>query len=229
MPFNSSISDVTDNYRVAKTTNPLYLVDIWCPGHGFGVQVDMPEQLALAVSSEWESRLPSTIAQAWSSISPLGGGAGQGASNIFGWDAIHQGMSFQMWVGTTPIEIPLTVLFDAEDSGLKDVYAPIAKLQSIALPRNDRTMGNNFLVPPGPNVGIEWGGSGYGVYIKIGRMMMFVDCILVSVNAVFDARLDNRGYPISGQIDMVIRTSVTYGRSDWLRAMGLGGGPNEYY
>lgn len=215
------IAGVAGMYRVAKTENPFYLVDITCPNHGFGIQVDMPEQLSLAVSSEWESRLPSSLAEAWSAIAPAGGGLVSGVTNALGANPIFKALSFQMWAGTSPIEIPLTVLFDAENSALKDVYEPIAMLQSLAMPV-EASMG--ILSPPGPDVGLfSSSDSGYGIHVKIGRMMMFLNCILVSANAIFDARLDSRGFPISGQIDLVFRTAYVYGRGDWLNSMFIGG------
>lgn len=210
----------TKIYRTAKTDNQAYLIDIVCPGHGFGVQVDMPEQIALAVSSEWESRLPSALSEMWSAFSPLGGGIGKGLSNALGADPHLKSLSFQMWAGTTPIEIPMTILFDAERSALKEVYEPIVGLQSLTLPVGDGEM----LWAPGPDVGIFSNqNAGYGVHVKIGRWMMFLNCIVVSANAVFDARVDNRGYPIAGQIDLVFRTPYVYGRSDWLKATMTGG------
>jgi len=215
------ITDVNSSYKIAKTDNPYYLIDIWCPGHNLGIQVDMPEQLNIATSSDWESRLPSSIAQAWSAVSPLGGGATEAVTNVLGFNPIVQGLTFQMWTGTSPVEIPLTVLFDAERSGLKDVYEPIVKLQSLIFPVHNSL---GLLAPPGPDVGL-WSDSegGYGIHVKIGRMMMFINCILVSANAIFDARLDNRGYPISGQIDLVFRTPIVYGHKDWMAAMGYEG------
>lgn len=214
LPHTIGVSNV---FRIAKSTNTSYLIDIICPGHNFGVQVDMPEQLALAVTSDWESRLPSGLTDVLSKM-PIGGNLGESIANLLGNSPHVQALSFQMWSGTSPIEIPLTVLFDAENNALEDVYKPIIMLQSLILPVEGR-LGVTWLTPPGPDVGFRSNeSSGYGIHIKLGRMMLFMNCILVSANAIFDSKMDSRGYPISGQLDLVFRTSYMYGRSDWLRA-----------
>ena len=216
-------------FRTAKTTNPAYLIDIVCPGHNFGIQVDMPEQLQIAVTSDWENRLPSSLSGLWSAASPFGGGVGEGLAKATGSDAHIQALSFQMWTGTSPIEIPLTVLFDAEKAGLSDVYQPITMLQSLIFPVNTSVVGVGTLQPPGPDVGLfsrsitlGYGNSGYGINVKLGRLMMFLNCIMVSANATFDSRMDNRGFPISGQLELVFRTAVMYGRDDWIRSVSTG-------
>lgn len=210
----------------SKSENPIYRVELVCEGHNIGMQMDMPEQLVLGVSSEFESRLTTSIAGVLNSVT---GGAAENMANLMGAVSHLQALSFQMWVGTTPIEIPLTFLFDAEEDANFEVYQPIAQLQSIALPVNGTGTGlSSMLHPPGPRYGLSskmgafgLNTTGYGIDVKFGRMMLFKDCILVSATATYDSRLDSKGFPMSGQVECTFRTPLVYGRTDWLKAMQL--------
>lgn len=199
-------------YVVAKSSNPNYWVHIVCPKHNFDIVCDMPEQLAFGISSEWESALPYTLSGLLEKA--IGNIATTGAA-VIGVSPVVQALSYQMWTGTTPIEIPITILFDAEESAQKDVYEPIVYLQSLALPVNGAL---GMLYPPGP---IWAGDRGYGIHVKLGKYILFENCIMVSANKTFDSRLDAAGFPISGQIECVFRTSKVYGHSDFLTAMNL--------
>lgn len=202
-------------YMVAKSSNPNYWVHIQCKNHNFEVICDMPEQLAIGISSEWESRLPYTLSGL---LEKAVGNIAQSAEAVIGVSPQFQSLSFQMWTGTSPIEIPITILFDAEQSAQRDVYEPITYLQSLILPVNSSFGGANILMPPGP----IWGGDrGYGINIKVGKFMFFKNCIMVSANNTLDARLDATGYPISGQVECTFRTSFVYGHKDFLDAMTL--------
>lgn len=203
-------------YKIMKSTNPNYWVHVLCRKHNFEIIADMPEQSAFGVSSDWESRLPYSLSQL---LEKAIGGIASGTIELTGYGPQVQDLSFQMWTGTTPIEIPITFLFDAETSAEYDVYRPIGYLQSLVLPISGTKnfISRNLLFPPGP----VRGGGGYGIDIKIGRYTMFKDCILVSANKTLDNRLDSRGFPISGQVECTFRTSIVYGHQDYLEAMGL--------
>jgi len=199
----------------AKASNPNYTCQISCRGHGIDILADLPETLNLAVQSDWESPLPSSLASVLDNFTV---GISGNLSKAIGVDPHTQAMSFQMWMGTSPIEIPLTLNFDATESALEDVYRPITALCMMALPINSA---GGMLTPPGPTGGL-WGAvtsrQGYGVDVRVGRMMLFKDCIISAASETFDTRLDKDGFPISGQVECTFRTSVVYGTADFLRA-----------
>lgn len=199
-----------------KGSNPHYYIDISCPGHGVRVVTEMPEQLTLGVQADWESRLPYRLAEVFSNIPVVGSIVDKGIA-AFGYGPQSQDLSFQTWMGTSPIEIPLQLHFDHKTSAFEDVYKPIVALQSLAQPINGSL---GMLLPPGP---IRGGSGGYGINIRIGRMMIFENCILSSANETFDARLGPDGYPIAGDLELTVRTSYVYGHKDFLKAMRLGG------
>lgn len=202
-------------YRAYKGSNPNYWVHIRCLNHRLEVICDLPEQLSIGISSEWESLLPYSLTGL---LEKVVGNTAPAAGAVLGVSPQVQSLSFQMWTGTSPIEIPITVLFDAEESAQRDVYEPINYLQSLVLPVNGSWVGQKMLMPPGP----IWGGErGYGIDIKLGRFAFFKDCIMVSANATMDSRLDAAGYPISGQVECTFRTSYVYGHKDFLTSMTL--------
>lgn len=194
-----------------KGSNPNYYIDIHCPGHNIRVVTEMPEQLTSGVQSDWESRLPYSLADVFSRI-PLVGTA----VNAIGYGPQLQALSFQTWMGTSPIEIPLQLHFDHKTSAFEDVYKPVIALKTLAFPVNS---GAGFLTPPGP----VRASGGYGVTVRIGRMMIFENCIIASANETFDARMGPDGYPIAGDLELTLRTSMVYGNKDFLQAMRLGG------
>lgn len=210
-------------YKVAKSDNQNYWMSITCKGHGLTVVADLPEQFTYAVQSDWESRLPYRLSSLFGSI-PLVGRI----TDVVGNDPQAQALSFQMWTGTAPLEFPVTLLFDAEESALIDVFTPMTHLASLAMPNNGNGM-VSILWPPGPRWG-DQGDQSYAIEIRFGRMALFSSCIMISATPVFDTRLGDDGYPISGQIEMVFRTSKVYGVQDFLEAMHLkslpGGGAN---
>lgn len=197
-------------FDVSKTTNPDYKIHLSCPGHNLEIVTDMPEELTIGVTSEWESRLPFTLS---SILETALGNIGESLVKIWGENRILQEYSYQMWMGTSPIEIPLTFLFDAVTDAERDVYRPVQGLMGLVLPVNDGTI----LKPPGP----IRGGDNYGVTIRIGRMMMFQDCIMQSANQTLDTRLDAKGFPIAAQVECTFQTNIVYGHQDWMRAMGF--------
>jgi len=198
-----------------KGSNPDYYIQVSCPGHNFDVITEMPEQLTSGVQSDWESRLPYRLADLFSQI-PIVGDLADKAAAATGYSPELQELSFQTWMGTSPIEIPLQLHFDHYESPYRDVYQPIMLLKSAAFPINDGLL----LQPPGP---VRAGSGGYGVNVKLGRMILFQNCIIVSANETLETRLGEDGYPISGDLELTLRTSMVYGHRDFLNAMQLRG------
>ena len=201
-------------YDVSKASNPAYKTIIRVPDAGLEVVTDTPEQLAYAVSSTWEARLPGLMQRLQ--------GMRDGAAGVLGLGMIHKEETRQIWQGTTPLEISLTLLFDAKYSAQKDVYEPIMALVGMALPEEV----NNILLPPGPSRLTKRN----AITVIIGRYFRMEDGLMTSVQPTFDTRLASDGYPIAGQAEITIRASITYTRADYIRlnmlppgAFGQGG------
>lgn len=205
-------------FNAAKGDEPNYQMLIACPGQNIEIIVDMPEQLTLATQSDWEAIMSASLAGAVDSgigaIDSLWKGLVGVAAKPF--NVQHKALTTQIWLGTAPIEIPLQIQFNAKTDATQDVFKPMAALTSLVLPNNG--MGG-LLLPPGPLLGGFLGG--YGVTVRIGRILVFQECIITSCQTTYDTRLDKSGIPISGEAEITIRTSTVIGRTDLLQAMGL--------
>ncbi len=212
-------------YFCNKSKNPNYLVQISCPGHNTDIIADLPEQIGFGVTSDWESLLPYSLAGMIDQI-PLVGNWAKAAAGAKALNVQSQALSFQVWLGTSPIEIPLHLQFDAYSSALEEVYKPILLLESFTLPITQQNyfggLAGNILTAPGPVLGgANQMLEGYGLNVRLGRQMLFQNCIVSASNHNFDTRLDKDGYPIAGEIEMTLRTSVVFGNLDLLTAAGI--------
>lgn len=208
-------------YNCSKGQNPNYVAYISCESLGMEIMADIPEQFSISVQNDFESRLPYSLADAFSRI-PLLGGVAENIQAVSGLNAQFQDLSYQMWMGTTPLEFSLTLLFDAENSAIDDVFKPINALMGMALPGNQGVGPTTVLTAPGP---IRGGTSGDGsVTIRVGRMFTFEHCAIVSATENIESRLEKSGYPIAAELEVTIRTGMVYGKADWLKAAGFGSG-----
>lgn len=225
-------------YNSAKSANTNYWVSLRIEDAGLGsgtegdegliVITDMPEQTMMAVQSSWEQRLPSDIG-AFAGKIPVVGGAVEKALRASGINPTFQIGTYQTWQSSSPMEFPLTLLFDAKSDAKKEVYDPINSLVTYGLPSTNATgaagsitnsvlsLGGNVLFAPGPN---NINREKYSVKLRIGRLLYIPDGIMVNCQGAFDSRLDKNGYPIAGQVEISIRTGMVYSRSDWIKATG---------
>lgn len=205
-------------FDASKSEEENYKITISCPGHGIDIICDMPEQITMATQSDWESLMNYSLAGALDAA--IGGSgkliAGLASAGSKAFNAQLQALSFQVWMGTSPIEFPLQIQFNAKKSALNDVYKPMGMLGAMVLPINK---GGGVLFPPGPSIGGVAGG--YGVHIRLGRLILFKECIITSSQATYDTRLDKDGVPISGEMEITFRTSTVYGHKDFLNALSL--------
>lgn len=195
-----------------KGDNPNYYVDMNCQGHGVRIICEMPEQITGGITSDWESLLPYKL-------SNLLGGAIGSLANSFAVVPQQQLTSFQSWMGTSPIELPLQLQFDAKEDAFEDVFKPIMTLKALGAPVNGS---GGYLWAPGPvGFGNSVTGTGYGIDVRLGKMLFLKDCILRSANETFNTMLDERGYPISGEIELTFSSSYVLGHVDILNAAGI--------
>lgn len=189
-------------YDISKTSNPLYKTLITMRDSGLQVIIDTPEQFTFAISSTWESRLPGIASAAQATRDATAG--------VLGLGFIHKEETRQLWQGTTPIEVSLTLNFDAKDNAYNDVFVPLMCLAGMALPEENA---HNVLFPPGPTR-ID---SRNAIQLVVGKYWRMDDGLMTSTQPTFDTRLAEDGYPISGQVEVTIRASITYSRSDFVK------------
>lgn len=192
---------------MALSRNPDYWMQLSCNSQGVDIIANAPEQIVLSVASSWESRMPSSLQD----IPGVAGGAIGLGANALNMNVAVQWLTHQSWISSTPIEITLTLLFDAQTDAYVDVVEPMKKLQKLVLPYR-RSPDSQILMPPGP-AAISADQDEARTSLRIGRMLYLPSVIVVSANNTYDTRL-NGGYPISGQTELTVRSIVMPTRED---------------
>jgi hypothetical protein len=185
--------------NAAKSKNPNYLVRIESTS-GLSLVVDMPEQFALSFASTFEPRFPAAASNYAPGLDTL--------SRLAGESILVQEFTSQMWMDTAPIEVPVELLFDAQNSAYEDVYVPMKTLEALSLP----DVYGSLLTSPAPSYANP---NRNRISLFIGRAWYFPSVLLTSVNSTYDMRLDADGYPISGNMSCVFSTGKVFGKQDW--------------
>lgn len=196
-------------FNCAKTDNQNYHVHIKCPGSNFEVIADIAEDFATAVGSEWEALLPNSVGD----IPAVGGLLHGIGKTVLGTSALLQYFSQQVWVNSSPIEIPISLSFKADKDSFEEVVAPCRALEALVMPN----MVGGILYSPGPSVGGVIGGA-LSVDLIVGRQLHLTDVIVVNASTTTSSRLDSRGLPTSARCDLTIRSNRTLSRDEWLEA-----------
>jgi len=180
-----------------------FLVKIISSQHG-SVIARAPEELALQLSSEWDSALGGG-----GSNSGLGILAAEGA----GLSTRNEFSSAQVWSGNSPIEITIPLEFYAEESSQEEVVNPIIKLVKMALPRKGGTtnipgVGEvGLFVPPGPRIFNTGGSANDQITIQLGKFVTFRKVIMIEANPVFVTKeMHSSGFPLRATCEIRFRT-----------------------
>jgi hypothetical protein len=190
--------------NASKARNPANYVIISNPTAGVEVACDLPDRFSLAVSSQFE---PVDF-----SLQTVGRGAAT-AANIIGGNILAKEATKLIWLGTTPMEFTLPLIFDAETSSYEDVHQVYCNLQMLVLPDG----GRGFLFPPNTTRF----SNNNKTTVWIGKQFWFDSVVITTANITSESRL-NAGYPIAGQIDMTFQTEYVYSRADYVKAAGIG-------
>jgi len=115
----------------------------------------------------------------------------------------------RMWNGSTPIEIPLTLKFEAIRDPYNEVYMACKALQKMALPGilSKTASAGIGLIPPGPSP--VYGNStsqGDKIRIMIGQFLIFDLVVIKRVNVEFSARMTEQGLPLGAKVDLMFQT-----------------------
>lgn len=201
------------SFKSVKGKNPNYFVHITCDSLGLEILADLPEEFTTAVGSEYESLLPSHLSNYFGRYAA----AFEATSKVVGGtSSLSQALSQQIWVNSSPIELTLSLQFDAQSDPLKEVVYPMRALEMLVMP----TKKGGILYSPGPNRGALLGGS-TEINVTIGNHLLVIpNAIFISVSSTMDSRMTAEGYPISGKSDVQIRSSVVLSREDWAAMTG---------
>lgn len=202
----ASTGAITNKFHSAKSSSPFYWIKVTIPDLGLEVIADMPEELQSAVGSEWEALLPASLGDAGA----VGASVNKISQVLTGSGVVLQSNTRQTWVNSSPLEFPISLQFDADEDAFREVYAPIRILEMAAMP----SIKGGFLYAPGAN---GYFGNGSITRLEVGTLFTLDSCILTSAQGSMSARLDEKGYPISGRCDLTIRTDQVLSREDWAR------------
>lgn len=190
--------------NVARGKNVNYLAQIQSTA-GISLVADLPESLNVTISNSWEPRFAAGLNEMV--------GAFDFMSRLIGENIMVQELSRMMWMNTTPIELPLTLTFDARNSAFEDVFKPMRALELLALP----DLHGPLLTAPGPSAKNP---NRNRISIFIGRMWYFPSVVITSVSSAYDTKMAADGYPISGQTEITFSTDMVYSKADWAAVTG---------
>lgn len=167
------------------------------------ITATLPEEIALNVQSEYEARYANFLNERLPFATNFQALAGAGV--------FYQALTSQLWISSDPLEISLTLLFDAVDDAGREVTSQVSKLQSWVMPTISESDG--ILYSPGPTPLNPEDGR---VVVSIGRFMTLNSAIIPSVNATYKVMPDENGQFISATADVTFRTFLTPNQKEFL-------------
>lgn len=168
------------------------------------ITATLPEEIALSVQSEYEARYANFLNERMPLLGNFQALAGAGV--------YFQALTSQLWISSDPLEISLTLLFDAVDDAGQEVTSQVSKLQSWVMPTMSETE-DFILYSPGPTPLNPEDGR---VVVSIGRFLTLNSAIIPSVNATYKVMPDENGQFISATADVTFRTFLTPHQKEFL-------------
>lgn len=214
------------------TKNANYQVNIRCTSPKLDLTANLPEQFSMATQANWDSRLPSSVADIGQNVtgqvfgSAVNAGV-EGIRQFTNFNKIAQSFSHQVWLSSAPIELSLTLLFDAFDNATEDVGEPIARLMSLVQPYRGRGGPGHpddeehvLLSAPGPSLRNPEVGR---VSVRIGTFLYFNSVVLRGVQPTWDSKFDTLGVPIAAACDVTFATINMPSREDVMKFFTING------
>jgi len=133
-------------------------------------------------------------------------------------------LSRRVWQGTTPIELNLSLRFEAEENELEEVVKPTLALQQLALPGRrvvrgavgewflgkfggkaaESPEGITAVYPPGPSPFRS--GEGDIITIKVGDFLEFKQVVVKNIDVKYPPKFTRDGRPISSSVSVQFET-----------------------
>ncbi len=132
----------------------------------------------------------------------------------FGFSGQFKQMGIQIWEGTAPLSLKITVGFylDKEKpNGKIQVYEPAIALAKLPLPEEGE-FGN--LIPPGPTIlsaikGEQTGKGGRVISVEVGKILYLKSAIVKAAEPIFSNETDEDDYPIWSKVSLDIMSTMT--------------------
>jgi len=207
-----------------ETRNPNYLVMIknhspqLSPNENTVIAY-LPEQFELRLQSDWEPALANMIEN-------VAGGAQALGRSVAGQQLYDKLLTAQIWRNSDPLDLNLTLLFDAQVDAKRDVTDPIRRLVEWSMPRRDPN--SPTIHAPGPTVYqyVSGNSSQNRMSVRIGRMLYLDSVIIPSVDITWYAAPDKPGQFIAADVNIALRTFFTPDSADILQYFQLGSAAN---
>lgn len=131
-----------------------------------------------------------------------------------GFSSQLKAQGFQIWKSTEPLSMNFNFKFYI---GIKnyynaeiEVYKPMINLMSVPTPSLDPTF-NQVLIPPGPSIASVLlpntkAARGHKISVEIGRLLRIPNAIITKAEATWSKEVDDKGFPISGIINIDIQS-----------------------
>ena len=199
-------------------------------GQELQVIAQTPEEIGLQIDNEWESwiangEVPGTNLLQSRVLSRLATGIGV-LGTASGITRSVQGLTSQIWRGTTPLEIQLPLLLNARENAFTDVVVPIRNLIQLASPYRigvgeGETIFNNLIHAPGPTLfDVTSNNPNTAIRLEIGRIISIPSVVITSIQADIPNRYTAQGHPIEANLNVSLRTHYTYLREDYNQIFG---------
>lgn len=200
------LSELEYPYKVKITSSKL----------NWGIVAALQDRTSLRVSSDWEPIIPR-------GLTGLGMRLGALTQLALGKALYTKWMTRRIWVGTSPLQMTMNLLFVSINNTKLNVMYPCMILQQLVLPSADKNAPvTGLLSPPGPSpfyLGEEESPltlppsirehitkHSEFITVSIGDFLRFEKVIVQDVNVTFDSRMSVDGFPISASVDVVFQT-----------------------
>lgn len=204
----TEIKNMSNRHNDEVKFSKHFLIFIKSTANNSHVVCRAPEDLSLQLTSDWDNAIDGGSV---ASVIELG------AQEALGRSTKSQFASAQIWAGTSPINITISLEFHAEENPRQEVLNPIIELTKMALPRQSGSGGSKGLfVPPGPRIFNKDGTSNDNISITLGNFLQFRKVIITDVSPVFSTRdMGKDGIPLRAKCDVTFRTSFSLTGADF--------------
>lgn len=157
----------------------------------------LEEDPRLNLSSKYQQPVSGETTAALSVLKDTIDVVSKGATSKFAF--VYKQFGFQIWTGSDPITMSLSIGLFMEDDSYEEVIKPARDLMKVPLPFVINDQGG--LGMPGPNIvegmisSLNGGGLG-GYTVKIGNWLTLNDCVITKVEPTFSKEIDATGNPI---------------------------------
>lgn len=235
-----SIDRVVSGTQGGVAAQGVYLVSIEGNARGYQggrkirVLAQTPEEIGIQIDNEWEALVANGAIPLPAFLGAGAIGVGVTGAQQFlqssGIKLANQGLTSQIWRGTSPLEIQLPLLLNARRSAYDDVVVPMRNLIQLASPFSagrrgeENTLLNTIIHAPGPTlIDAITRTDANNISVSIGRLITIPSVVIISLQFDIQNRMTRDGWPVEANVNVVLRTHYTYLREDYETFFGFSG------